>query len=368
MVKAFVFLLVLVSACAPAFAVDAYIGTLYKQIDIAFVHKSDSELNSILAGNMLNDDYYLIENYTMKKIRRLLISEDYQFAMDANLVVIDNNLDNAEAVEMYSTIASALEKQREQERELEERRLAELARFEAEKERKRGVVNRNFDSVTTTSGDSVYVQDKNLKYSAWSWMFRFGMFNGVFVSDSGSGYNSFRYGISGDFTYEYVFDKLMVGFDVGGEAVILPFYNGDDTMLGSVSIVPKIGFTNFSRKLFLRAGFASFIMTDTMANDEKDTALHGTVCTPVFGIGFNHVKVGPAVLFGNVDYYLGHLAYSDLKSAFGGSVNANIPFAVMEKVKLGFTIGVKDTVFIKSSGIENKAGLVLAIGAENVAK
>ncbi|MDE5897875.1 MAG: hypothetical protein K2H09_01220 [Treponemataceae bacterium] len=97
MVKAFVFLLVLVSACAPAFAVDAYIGTLYKQIDIAFVHKSDSELNSILAGNMLNDDYYLIENYTMKKIRRLLISEDYQFAMDANLVVIDNNLDNAEA-------------------------------------------------------------------------------------------------------------------------------------------------------------------------------------------------------------------------------------------------------------------------------
>ena len=71
-----------------------------------------------------DDNYYLLENYTLKKIRRLVVKKDYDFAMQTNLVVIDNNLDNSEAVEMYAVIAHALEEQRKLKNLEEEKRLA----------------------------------------------------------------------------------------------------------------------------------------------------------------------------------------------------------------------------------------------------
>lgn len=40
----------------------------------------------------------------------------------------------------------------------------------------------------------------------------------------------------------------------------------------------------------------------------------------------------------------------------------------MDKVQLNFNIGIKDTLFVKDSGIENRAGIILAVGAQNVIK
>ena len=44
------------------------------------------------------------------------------------------------------------------------------------------------------------------------------------------------------------------------------------------------------------------------------------------------------------------------------------PYAEMEKVKLTFNIGVRDKILMKSSGFENRASIILAIGVENVIK
>ena len=49
-------------------------------------------------------------------------------------------------------------------------------------------------------------------------------------------------------------------------------------------------------------------------------------------------------------------------------VNFAIPIGEMQKVKLNLNVGLKDTLLIKADGIENRAGIVLAIGAENVIK
>ena len=54
--------------------------------------------------------------------------------------------------------------------------------------------------------------------------------------------------------------------------------------------------------------------------------------------------------------------------AMGGELNMSVPFTDMEKVRLSLNVGVKDTLFVKSSGIENRTRFILAIGAENVAK
>ena len=62
-------------------------------------------------------------------------------------------------------------------------------------------------------------------------------FDGNIINDAGNSFSSFRYGISGDFSYEYTMDKIMAGIDVGGQAIILPFSGDDGTILGEFDIV-----------------------------------------------------------------------------------------------------------------------------------
>ena len=88
------------------FALEEYVTEVYKQIDSCFSAKDEDKLNSVLSRNSKDKYYYLMENYTQKKIRRLIVNNDYDFAMAATLAVIENNLDNDEAVEMYSVISS----------------------------------------------------------------------------------------------------------------------------------------------------------------------------------------------------------------------------------------------------------------------
>lgn len=364
MKKIICFLIAFISFSLPIFSIEAYVSALYKEIDVAFGNKSEQQLNAVLSKNLDDNNYYLLENYAMKKVRHLIIEEDFDFAMQANLIIIDNDLDNVDAVEMYSTIATALEKQKEQTRLFEEREKIAKERFENEKARKRVSAEKDFQTIKTAEGNSVYLKDKNDRYTSTYWKASFGMFNGDLITESNSGFNSFRYGISGDFSYEYSFDKLKIGFDVGGDAIILPFTGNDDTMLGNISFAPKIGFLSLSKKLFGKAGVVGVI---TMNNGDK-SSLSDTFISPLIGLGFDHLNLGIISFSGCAEYYLAHLAYDDMNLAMGGEFNMSIPFSDMEKVKLSFNIGVKDTIFMKDSGIENRARFVLAIGAENVAK
>lgn len=357
-------LLYITAGSQPLFAVEAYVSDLYKAIDVAFVSKSDEDLDAILRKNQGDDNYYLLENYAMKKIRRLLIASDYEFAMKADLVVIDNNLDNTDAVEMYASIVASLEIQQENERLQEEKRQAELRRLEAEKEKQRGSAEKEFNALKTSSGDDVYLSRKDQKYTSTWWTIRFGLADVALVSEADSGYFSARYGICADFMYEYSYDTLMIGFDAGGEFGLLPLSNGDDTMLASLTLAPKVGYRKFSKYLFLRAGFSALLNI----GENDDSSLYGDFYTPLVGVEFNHLKAGSAEFSGNVDYYAGHLFRDDLKAALGGALNLSYPFAEMEKVKVDFSIGLKDQLLIKNSGVENRAGIILAIGVENVAK
>lgn len=361
----FVLLAAVTLLCAiPAAAIDAYVTVVYRKVDIAFINKSDSELDNVLGEVNTDRNYYLVENYTMKKIRRLVIEEDYEFAVKADLVVIDNNLDNMEAVELYATISAALEKQREQERAVMEQKKMELARFEAQKAKQKAVLEKTYNAVQTADGDTVYVKNKEEKYSAIWWKIAFGMFDGAYIVDAGHGFDSFRYGISADFIYEYTFDKILLGVDVTGQGIFLPFYGDDSTMLCDFEIVPKLGLPVFNRKLQLRAGVVGLINIDS----GSESKLQGNVFSPLVGIGLSNVNLGRAAFSANADYLFGHFAYSGLNFAMNSGMNLALPIAEMEKFKVTFNIGAKDTLLIRSAGVENRASLVLAIGAENVIK
>lgn len=351
----------------PLFAVDQYIIVIYRQLDEAFSEKNEKELNSVLETNAEDTNYYLIENYTMKKIRRLVVDEEYAFAMQANLIVIDNNLDNMDAVELYSTIANALEKQKEQERIQAEKDAAAYAKYVAEKQKHKTEVGKLYNTSLTSDGKEVYVASKDEKFTATNWCFKFNIAELMMLNESAHSYDSVRYGIGGDFKYDYTFDKVSVGFDAGLNFVMLPFTNSDNTMLPGAYIQPKIGFGSFGRTLMFRIGFVALM---NMHMQENKSVLQDTFLTPSFGICLNPVEIGPGKLSAGVDYYLSSLkaVYPNMVFAMGGDLNYAVSIAKMEKMAVNFNIGLKETLFIKDSGIENRASVVLAIGAENVAK
>ena len=105
-------LLLLTVVSSKVFALEEYVSDIYRQIDGCFTAKDEGKLNDVLSKNTKDKYYYLIENYTQKKIRRLIVTNEYDFAMEATLALIENNLDNEEAVEMYSVISDAYEIQR----------------------------------------------------------------------------------------------------------------------------------------------------------------------------------------------------------------------------------------------------------------
>ena len=124
------------------YAVDEYISKIYKQRDTIFLEKSENALNDVLSDNNQDENYCLIENYTEKKIRRLIVNNDYDFAMTAIIIVIENNLDNEQAVEMYSIISEAYEVQKNYEAEQEQK--SYLEKFQNEMQEYEQYTRRNF--------------------------------------------------------------------------------------------------------------------------------------------------------------------------------------------------------------------------------
>ena len=350
------------------FAVEEYVSELYRQIDTIFTTKDEEQLNRLLEKNSNDKYYYLIENYTQKKIRRLIVNNEYDFAMAATLAVIENNLDNEEAVEMYSVIADAYEIQRKYEAELEHQRQLELARLQLEKEKQRDNVEKEYVSAAKTEGGSVYVSGKETKLTSYNWKVAFGLADALFLYDAAGEIASLHYGVSADARYEYTLEnKTVIGTDVfagfqfmgfAEEAKLVP-------MIGDVEIAFKAAFPQVSKNLFFRLGFdilyagKSVTATDTAAVVDK-------MFSPLVGVKMERIQLGNVKLDAGVDWLAGHLFQNNVKFAAGGSLNVEVPFAEMEKVKLNMNIGLRDKFFMKDSGMENRASVILAIGVENV--
>ena len=127
--KTFLLAIILCLATGNLFAVEEYVSKVYKEIDVIFINQADKELQNILRENVSDKYYYLMENYTKKKVRRLIIDNEYEFAMTAIYIIIDNNIDgdfeDEDAVDLYAAIAEAYEIQQQYEKEQEQKAIAE---------------------------------------------------------------------------------------------------------------------------------------------------------------------------------------------------------------------------------------------------
>lgn len=359
----------LATAGAGAFAVEEYVSAIYKQIDTIFTKKSDTELNTLLRQNQNDRFYYLIENYTEKKIRRLIVANDYDFALTATEIVIENNMDNDRAVEMYSSIQDAYDDQKRYEEQLEIARQKELARIEKEKESKRAIVDKQYISSKTASGGAVYVSGKETETKDSGWYGSVGLADISAITDQKAEVNAFNYGIALAYTYEHIAGPCTLGADLALDLRFLDLGSGDSRLplLVDFDILPKIAVTNSFRYFLIRAGFTA-VKTGKPKDSEKVKPLVGDFYTPTIGIQLERFPIGPVAFTMNLDYYPGHLFYDDITAAMGAGANISVPFAKIDQVKLSFNLGVKDRIFLKDDGLENRANIILAIGAENVGK
>lgn len=365
-IKTLIFSIMLCLMSSSLFAVEEYVSAIYKQIDRIFAAKSDIQLNSILQANQQDRYYYLIENYTMKKIRRLIISNDYDYALLAVIVVIENNLENEEAVEMYSVISDAYKVQQEYELEQEEKRQQEVVRIEKEKEKQRPAVEKVYVTAHKKEGGSVYVAEKETKMTSYWWRFAFGMADVSWLINTQENMNAFNYGVGVDFNYEYTLNSVIMGIDAAANFKFLALGSNENSipLMVNLDIGPKLGFKNLSKNFFIKVGFTGLLSSGAPAASSVIKEFY----TPTIGLCYERIKLGKVGLDLGADYYIGHLYTPGIDFGMGAKINCTIPFAEMEKLRLNFNIGLQDKFFIKNGGIENRASLVLAIGAENVSK
>ena len=144
---------------------------VYAQLDSAIGEHSSESVSKVLTKYTSSKDYGLYESFTLKKARQLIIQDDLIFAREVTLVVIDNNLENFDAVDLYSYIDRAILSE-EAARIAEENRLRiEAERLAALNERTKAKIakNDNYSSVSTASGSSIYINhEKYFSSTDWS--------------------------------------------------------------------------------------------------------------------------------------------------------------------------------------------------------
>ena len=372
-IKTFFSVMIYLFASVSLFAVDEYISKIYKQLDKIFQEKSENALNNVLSDNNQDKNYYLIENYTEKKIRRLIVNNDYDFAMTAIIIVIENNLDNEQAVEMYSIISEAYEVQKAYETEQEQKRQLELARIEMEKEKQRVNVDKKYVSTSKTdTGKSVYISGKETKLSSYSWKAMLGFLDLAWLMESTSGLNNLAYGVSLSGRYEYTFpNDVIFGGEIFADGHFLSFTQEKESIIpvfGEVEGLLKFSTTEISKNLFFRLGFGG-IYTGKDSKAVNTVSIADTLLSPIVGVNFQKIKLPFANLDIGADWYAGHLfAQSNLNFAMGVNMNLEFAFASMDEVALNLNIGLRDKIFVKQGGFENRASLIFAVGVENVVK
>ena len=366
--KIIVALLVLILSSSRVFALEEYVTAVYKQIDDCFTKKDEAKLNKILSIYSKDKYYYLMENYTQKKIRRLIVNNDYDFAMDAILAVIENNLDNEEAVDMYSVISDAAEIQRKHEIELENQRQLEYARLENEKEKQRSSVEKEYVAATKTSTGSVYVAGKETNLTSYNWKAALGLVDLLHLYDKQGDISSIHYGVSLDFRYEYTTEnKMVLGTDIFAGFQFMGFADEEKLvpMIGDIDLALKAALPQISKDFFFRLGFDAIVTGKSKTATDTKWIVENFY-SPTIGIKYERIPLGIIRLDLGADWLAGHLFVKDVKAAGAASMNIEVPFAEMEKVKLNLNIGVRDKFFLKDEGLENRASVILAIGVENV--
>lgn len=92
---------------------------IQSEIDSAALMRSPEEISEILKNHKNDENYPEIENLVLEKVQNLVTNEDFELARGFSMAVIENNISNFEAIDLYSYIEKILANERAYQRNRE---------------------------------------------------------------------------------------------------------------------------------------------------------------------------------------------------------------------------------------------------------
>lgn len=337
------------SLCFVLYAQEAMTAEVLRSVDLAFSEKSSEKLATVLFANSKAPDYGELENYILKKIRQFVVLNELDFARDASLVMIDTNMENDEALAIYSSTTKAIERRTEMllEQQRQEQQLAEKKQKEESMLAESSKVSSSYTPVVNvSSGETFYYSAPKGNYFPIQWEVALGVADLMIYTNQEE--TSISYGLSFGGNFFYSAEVITLGVDLFADVMLLSFL-GQEELHGLVKAVPSFAINSLSDKILFRVGF----LYDT-----------GFV-SPVIGASFNNKKEDGLAFDIFADYYLGHLAQENMSVAFGAGASVTFPLIQGEVIAMGLKIGLSDTVYIYDDGIENNLKCILGLKVGN---
>lgn len=359
MKKIFSIFLILFIFCSFAFAQSSS-NEIFRKIDGAFRMKDISLLKEVINENRFNTNYGAIESYILKSARDMLISNELDFAAESTLALIDANMDNFDAVELYTSIEKSIaEREKERLAEEQKRQLEEFKK-QAVEEKTKDNIKKEYKTITNTaSGETVFLdQDYNMRFQSVSWGGYMGLANVGVVIDDGNVSPKYGLAILGNCIYRA--DSFSVGGEVLADILLMPF-GGYQNIITSLKGTAVAAFNRIYRNLFFRLGYSSYFTKVDETSDAK-TVLPVKFMGPTLGIGFKDIKMGNFLCDVYGDYNFGHLFYKNVNSSFEVGLNFLLFLADLNKVNVFMNFGLADALAITGEGLHNQTKITVSIG------
>lgn len=327
--------------------------SFYELVDSAFREKDADSVFKLLSANRLKPDYSVYEEYVLQKTKSLLLSNQLDLIQSMCMAIIDNNLDNTDAVNLYMTVEKSVAKRNARQKALEDQRKAEAEYVAQASTKEKESIRKDYNVVeSSASGQTLFVAPVTSKYYSnftWSVALNIAEIGFRYAKD----FLSLNYGvgISGDFYYRA--PKFSLGADFFVDTSVLNFTSADMAM-SELSLIPGIAFTTLSEDFFFRTGFSQM----TLSNGHS-------FLTPTIGFALKNMNMDNTRLSVFADYYLGHLFDANMKTAFGAGAQATFLFGNIGNVNLAFFLNLRESLFVLNDGIDNRTRLTIGLGVEN---
>jgi len=334
--------------------------TAVRQMDAAFAEKSVQKITVLLTTWNGTPWYSRAEDYTLRLARQLVINNELELARDVALAIIDNNLDNKDAVGLYRSVQQAILRRDTEAQKAEELRTVELFRTQSEETQARAQISRDYQAVQSReTGKKIFLdQDFNPHFRTIAWDANIGLAS--FSAQLISGNLDFHYGLAVHASVFHRGETVLAGVDLDGGVQVLNLMGTPSVSMHGL-LVGSFANRNLNQYLVGRIGGGVF---------GYDMGMEGIneifFATPVVGLGFRDIPIGGANrLQLSLDYYPGHLYTPDLIVAAGANLHLSFVLAEMQDFNVHFNIGIRDTLLIFSTGLRNDAKLTLYFGVGN---
>lgn len=344
-------------ACAALSAQTNLPDDVVKQLDSAMTRTSVEDFSRVLDRSRSAAWYPRLEAYALRGIRQLVIENKLEVARDMSFALVDKNLDNIDAMDLYQSIQRSIARRDEEAEKAERQRQIAAIKQQTEEKKIREDVNKTYRTVTNTaSGKTVYLdQDVNQQYRSFNWEAALGL--AQFAIQSDPDFFSVKYGVSLEGGFVSNGENSRAGIDLFGNALFFGLA-GDQSLDwmagGTVFYMPGSSRSYFS----LRAGYAMYGWN--YGSFERPVELFST---PFAGIGLRDVKMGQTGLMRlSLDYLAGHLFADDIVAAVCASLRLSAMLADMQDFDVHVYAGIRDTILLKNNGLKNDARVYFAIG------